>query len=266
MPGSEPIIYVTIRCADLPPSLRIVAQQTGPDKSAGTCSTAILVPAITDMGQRVELAIAAPPHNPLETLMQNEAQHRARNLVSLSIALAHQSLGALTSDPIVAAFIDRLRSLDAVARVGCDIAGEFCTLPSVFAQVLARFDDPMRPRISQAGPSVAIAARWAHLLAMVAHELAANAIRHGALGLGGGRVDLRWTIVHHPHDPEPNLHISWREIGGPPVLPQARSGFGTRLLRDMIGAQGRCESAMRFLSGGVVYTLSIKLAAADVRD
>lgn len=273
MPGEEPIMYVTIRCADLPPSLSIVPHEPGASlttpgasQTAEALSMAIRVPAVTDMGRRVTLSILPPPRDALNVLMQTEAQHRARNLVSLSIALAHQSLGPLTADPAVAAFIDRLRSLDAVARIGCDVAGEFCTLPGVFGQVLARFDDPTCPRITQSGPSVAIAARWAHLLAMVTHELAANAIRHGALGLGGGRVDLRWTVVRHPDDPEPDLHLSWRELGGPPVSPQARSGFGTRLLRDMIGAQARCEPAMRFLPGGLVYTLTIKLATSDVRD
>ena len=30
------------------------------------------------------------------------------------------------------------------------------------------------------------------------------------------------------------LTIAWREIGGPPVMTPARSGFGTSLIRDLI--------------------------------
>jgi two-component sensor histidine kinase len=209
------------------------------------------------------------PHDrtePIDLLLLEEAQHRSRNLISLVVSLAHQSLALIESNPLVASFIDRLRSLDAVARIGCEIEGDLCPVARIVRQVTQRLDDPLYPRITTTGPDVSIAARWAHLLAIVIHELTVNALRHGALSVAGGSVDLRWTIVHSDHEPLDNLLLIWRERDGPPVSPQVRTGFGTRVLRDLIGSNRRCKVDLRMLSTGLVYELSIRLGSNELHD
>src|SRR5262249_24700284 len=67
-------------------------------------------------------------------------------------------------------------------------------------------------------PGVALA------VSMALHELATNAAKHGALSVAGGRVAITWT-----HG-ERKVALEWRECGGLPVTPPARTGFGMRLL------------------------------------
>jgi len=55
-----------------------------------------------------------------------------------------------------------------------------------------------------------------------------NAIKYGALSIPGGRVSVSWEHA------ATNLIFVWRELGGPPVDAAIQSGYGTRLIRDLI--------------------------------
>lgn len=266
---------IIVALADLPPSFSVTDCYGAEIWQDGQCvagrkpedrSRKHGIMAKTDRDQPVVLHIPEDKLAPIDLLLLHEAQHRSRNLVSLVISLAHQSLAAIEDDPLVRAFVERLRSLDAVARIGCEVDGDLCPVPRIVRQVEQRLDDPLRPRITQTGPDVAIAARWAHLLAIVLHELTANALRHGALSVPQGRVDLRWVIVREAPGALTRLVFMWREQDGPPVLPQGRTGFGMRVLRDLIGSNRRCSAVLRMLPSGLVYELSIGLGDAELRE
>ena len=71
------------------------------------------------------------------------------------------------------------------------------------------------------------------VVAMVVHELATNAAKHGALSAPGGSVRLAWRL-----DAAGMLRLCWTERGGPRIAgrPGAR-GFGSRLLDATIRRQ-----------------------------
>jgi two-component sensor histidine kinase len=46
-------------------------------------------------------------------------------------------------------------------------------------------------------------------------------------------VCVRWGFKHNGHT-ESWLFIQWEESGGPRVVPPARSGFGTSVVRELI--------------------------------
>lgn len=213
------------------------------------------------LGERLHLCVAEEEEDPeigaIAALAAHEGEHRARNIVALALAIGHQSLGDRLNDPVIQRFLDRLRSLDAVARVGCEIEGDRCAVEVIARQVTSRFDDPDHSRIDIAGPSVLVPARWAHLLAIVFHELGANAIRHGALRGRAGDVHLRWCLVVDAAIRTSTLHVTWRETGGPPVLPARAKGFGSRILRDIGSVSSRCSANFRLPSTGLDYRLAI---------
>ncbi len=75
---------------------------------------------------------------------------------------------------------------------------------------------------------------------MALHELATNAVKHGALSVPGGRVSLSWSA---DEDAAGLMRLCWRETGGPPVAaPPTRRGFGSRVL----------EATLRVQLGGAV--------------
>lgn len=62
---------------------------------------------------------------------------------------------------------------------------------------------------------------------MILHELATNATKYGALSAADGVVDIRWLATPL------GWSLSWRERGGPPVIPSERKGFGSRLMNSL---------------------------------
>jgi two-component sensor histidine kinase len=83
------------------------------------------------------------------------------------------------------------------------------------------------------GADVVLSAEAGQTLAMVLHELAANAAKFGAIAVKSGRVCVRWSVMRNGHA-ESRLCIQWEESGGPRVVPPPRSGFGTSFIRELI--------------------------------
>ena len=81
------------------------------------------------------------------------------------------------------------------------------------------------------GPPLAIAAGAVQPLAMVLHELATNAVKHGAASVPEGRIALAWRLE------DGQLRLDWTERGGPRVAAPAGRGFGTRMLEAVLRGQ-----------------------------
>jgi two-component sensor histidine kinase len=69
----------------------------------------------------------------------------------------------------------------------------------------------------------------AQAIAVILHELATNAAKHGALSTPEGRIRVAWS-----RPAEGRLIFRWTETGGPPVKPPTHQGFGTRVMESMI--------------------------------
>ena len=82
---------------------------------------------------------------------------------------------------------------------------------------------------------------------MALHELCTNAIKHGALRVPEGRIDIRWSIAD-----QSRIHLIWKESGGPRATPSQAVGFGSRLIRDAISTELGTPVEMRFDAGGFV--------------
>src|SRR5262245_28420938 len=82
------------------------------------------------------------------------------------------------------------------------------------------------------GPAVGVTADSVQPIAIVLHELATNAAKHGALSNDRGRVSVRWAWQLNAGTHE--LALDWRETGGPPVAADSGPGYGTTIIRDLI--------------------------------
>jgi two-component sensor histidine kinase len=93
-------------------------------------------------------------------------------------------------------------------------------------------------------------------VAMVFHELATNAAKFGALSAKGGRVSVCWSRKGNGHA-QSWLSIHWQESGGPKVAPQTRTGYGTGVIRDLIGYELGGTVDLVYAPEGVRCTLGI---------
>jgi two-component sensor histidine kinase len=71
---------------------------------------------------------------------------------------------------------------------------------------------------------------------MIAHELAVNAAKYGALSIEDGRVEVTWA-ESRGEDDRRLLRFAWQEVGGPVLAgPPERRGFGSRLIESSAAA------------------------------
>src|SRR4029453_8619367 len=81
-------------------------------------------------------------------------------------------------------------------------------------------------RFALRGVSTVVPADLAIVFGLIFHELTTNAAKYGALSRPKGRIAIAWETA------DARLNIDWAEIGGPPVAPPTRRGFGTKLLES----------------------------------
>jgi two-component sensor histidine kinase len=63
------------------------------------------------------------------------------------------------------------------------------------------------------GPDVMLTSAQTQAVAMVIHELATNAAKHGALSGADGKVSVSWDCT----GADRAVTITWRELDGPPI-------------------------------------------------
>ena len=73
-------------------------------------------------------------------------------------------------------------------------------------------------------------------LSLALHELATNAVKHGALSVDEGTVAVSWALSADGFAGAQCLTVDWIETGGPPVFAPLSPGFGMRLLQRSLPA------------------------------
>jgi PAS domain S-box-containing protein len=161
----------------------------------------------------------------LQFLMR-EVNHRAKNMLSVVDAIAHQTASKNPED-FIERFSERIQALSANQDLlvrsdwgGVDIEDLTC------AQ-LAHFADLIGSRIVVHGPKLRLKAASAQAIGLALHELATNAGKYGALSAETGRVDVCWGIDND------TLTMTWMEREGPPVSAPKQRGFGTMVMEAM---------------------------------
>jgi two-component sensor histidine kinase len=92
-------------------------------------------------------------------------------------------------------------------------------------------------QLQMTGSNIALSADVARKLGLVFHELATNAMKHGALSSPRGEVAVKWQADGDI------VRLKWREADGPAVLPPQRQGFGTVIVTQ----------SLKSLSGGITF-------------
>lgn len=182
-------------------------------------------------------------------LLLMEVNHRSKNMLATVQALARRSA---PDDPLyVARLEERVRSLAINQDILVQREWREVPLAELVAAQLS-FIAAAPGALSAAGDECALTPRAAEVVGMALHELATNSLKHGALSVPGGHVDIGWTC-----DPAATAFVmEWRESGGPPVIPPSTQGFGTRLIRDVPQHNLEAQVTLDYRPEGLRWTLS----------
>lgn len=190
-----------------------------------------------------------------QELLINELNHRVKNTLAIVQAIAWQSFrGGGASRSAREAFEGRLAALAAAHDVVTRQSWEAGRIDQIIATATAPHN-PADGRLIADGPVINLEPRSAVALGLAMHELATNAVKHGALSRPEGRVEIGWSID------DDLLRLTWRESGGPPVASPTptRRGFGARLLEQGLANELNGTVTLDFRPEGLVCAVEARL-------
>jgi two-component sensor histidine kinase len=191
-----------------------------------------------------------------QALLLAELSHRVKNSLAVVQSLAVQTArGAADLPSFSAAFQARLIALARAHDLLTRRNWEGAALDAVVRATLDPLGlDAARVDLSGCVAGVVLTPAAALAMGMALHELATNAVKHGALSVPGGRVTIACTA-----DAGEGSHmVEWIERGGPPVTsPPTRRGFGLRLLGRGLATETGMAADLRFEPEGLRCTLRL---------
>ena len=184
-----------------------------------------------------------------------EANHRAKNMLSLVQAIARQT-AARESEDFVGRFTERIQALAANQDLLVRNKWQGVDVGDLVRAQLAHFADLVGPRIAVHGPNLRLNAAAAQATGLALHELATNAGKYGALSTDRGRVDVSWG-THGD-----TFTMSWSEREGPPVSAPKRRGFGTMVIEGMAKQSVDGAVELNYAPSGLTWRLNCRAANA----
>ena len=160
-----------------------------------------------------------------------ELDHRVKNVLATASAVAAQTMNASCSlEHFVSAFDGRLRSMAQTHELLSERLWRGIPLAALLRRELAPYAGGNNAEIG--GAEVILTAEAGQTLAMVFHELATNAAKHGAFSSREGKVSVDWR--RQLNGAGAGLVIEWRETGGPPAKAESKAGYGISVICELI--------------------------------
>lgn len=198
-----------------------------------------------------------------QNLLVRELRHRVKNTLATVQAVLDASLrSSLGLAEFRQAFTGRIASLAQTHALITDDRAQAVSFEGLLSTALRAYDEPGRTRIFLSGPPVVLASELAVPVGMALHEMATNAIRHGALGDPDVRLEVRWSVEDGPDGRL--LHWTWNEHDGPPVALPTREGFGSQLLKRVLTLQVGAKVDIAFDPDGLRVAVAIPLPGPRV--
>ncbi len=192
-----------------------------------------------------------------QTLMA-ELDHRVKNVLATVQSLAIQTARRTTSlEAFLQNFSGRLKAMASANELLTAARWRGAAIDHLAAAELGALAPG---QTAWKGPELFLTPRAANALALGLHELAANAVRYGALSVETGRVNVRWTRLA-----DGGFELTWTESGGPTVKPAGRRGFGSTLLEQVTSRELNGETTIEHRPAGVVAKLRAGPAAVAPR-
>lgn len=191
-----------------------------------------------------------------------ELRHRLRNTLAMLRTVIRKS--ALTAHDFEA-YIGQLEDrLDAVARaqVAADEHGSV-ELHKLLADELFHYGASEGERAILTGPDVHLQPRMGQILALAIHELAVNAVEHGALGSNTGRVEVNWNVA--TDETKATLIFVWKERGLSELVKPLRDGFGTEVLTKTLAYEFEATTTLAFEPDGLRCTIGLPINERGAR-
>jgi two-component sensor histidine kinase len=131
-----------------------------------------------------------------QEMLGHELQHRINNMLATIQAIARRTRAkSQTLDEFAKSFEDRLAAIARTHALLSRTRTSTIDIRKLLSQELAVHGAVEGENLRQRGPEISIPAKQAEVLSMAIHELATNAVKHGALSMENGHIDIRGTLM-----------------------------------------------------------------------
>jgi PAS domain S-box-containing protein len=189
----------------------------------------------------------------LQSVLTGELHHRVKNVFATVIAIARQTFAKeAETRETVTAFEARLSAMAHAHDLLAQDDWQRAELTAVVELAIAPYSSE---RFEIIGVPVFLPQRAVASLSLALHELGTNAAKYGALSVSEGKVSISWI-----HNIETGaLSLRWQERDGPPVVPPARKGFGSRLIERLLAPEMNGRSTIIYDPEGVTCQIEVQL-------
>jgi two-component sensor histidine kinase len=150
---------------------------------------------------------------------------------------------------------DRIAAL-ARAQLAANVHGGL-DLESVVANELTYYGAKEGEQLRLQGPRVVLMPKAGQTMALAVHELAVNAVEHGALGAASGEVHVDWSLA--VEGDVPVVTFTWKETGQTGMTAGQHRGFGTEIITQTLAYELKAKTAISMEEDGLRCTIAFPL-------
>ena len=175
-------------------------------------------------------------------ILSRELAHRFKNMMAVVTSiLSLTARYAPTKEALVVSLRGRLAALARTHEMLLESETESADLRALLEGELSPSRIHSSSNVRLTGDPCVLPGPQVVNMALAIHELATNAAKYGALSRATGRVEVGWSAD------DGVLDLHWKETGGPAVSEPRGGGFGTELIRRLLGAGVRIEYPKEWL-------------------
>jgi PAS domain S-box-containing protein len=197
-----------------------------------------------------------------EKTLMAELDHRVKNVLSrVDMVLRSSRNGSSSIDEFTRSVQGRIQSMAAAHSLLSQKGWHGVGLEALIRNQLAPYASHANVAID--GTDVILTPAAIQAMGMVLHELVTNAAKYGAFSVPSGSVAVSWDRKQNGH--AANLVFVWREFGAPPSAVESKTGYGTRLIRELVPHELGGTVDLEFAAEGVNCRIELPLSSESPR-
>jgi two-component sensor histidine kinase len=195
-----------------------------------------------------------------QELLLHELHHRVNNMLMTISAVARLTRAKSKDiDQFAKGLDDRLTALARSHALLSQPGKTTATIKEILSQELSAQGGVEGENLSQRGPELFLPSKQAQVLSMAFHELATNAVKHGALSTKAARIEIFWDAERTQHGQ--HVRICWRERGVTINHDPLKRGFGSEILERSIPEMLKGSFNRTFHADGIECVLEFSIRA-----
>ena len=188
-----------------------------------------------------------------QDLLVHELNHRVRNILGLIRSIVNRTAESSNDiDEFKCVLDGRVQALATAHDQLTEKDWSPAPLRQLIQNEINAFTAGRQDAFRMDGPDIALNPEAYSCLTLVLHEMVTNSVKHGALSISHGHVEIRWQVIGNG-----SLEIIWKEWGKTFSELPKRRGFGSTIIERSIPFELGGESKLDFTLSGLNAKFSI---------